>query len=64
LVLVHLFSLLDRWRGPVSVAVFAPGDDYERAVEAIMYHRLEEELSAGEKKEREEERERKRERER
>ena len=35
----NLFPLLDRWRGPLSVAVFAPGDDYGRAVEAIMFQR-------------------------
>ena len=24
----NLYPLLERWRGPLSIAVFAPGDDY------------------------------------
>ena len=35
----NLYPLLERWRGPLSIAVFAPGDDYGRAVDAIMYQR-------------------------
>jgi hypothetical protein len=35
----NLFPLLDRWQGPVSVGVFAPGEDYGRAINAIMYQR-------------------------
>ena len=32
----NLGPLLRRWKGPVSVGVFAPGDDYLRAVDAIL----------------------------
>lgn len=35
----NLTPLLDRWRGPVSVAVYAPGTDFEHAIDVIMYQR-------------------------
>jgi len=35
----NLEPLLDRWRGPVSVAIFTPGSDYKAAVEAVHYYR-------------------------
>ena len=34
-----LEPLLERWRGPVSMAMFAPGDEFERTLEAIFYFR-------------------------
>ncbi len=44
----NLYPLLDRWGGPVSVGVYAPGEDYARALDAIMFQRqcLQEEKSA------------------
>lgn len=35
----NLEPLLKRWQGPVSVSVFAPGDDYMSALQAILYYR-------------------------
>lgn len=35
----NLEPLLTRWQGPVSVSIFAPGDDYLAAVQAILYYR-------------------------
>ena len=35
----NLFPMLERWRGPLSMAVFAPGEDYGRAINAIMHQR-------------------------
>ena len=35
----NLFPLLERWQGPLSVAVFAPGDDYSLTIKAIMFQR-------------------------
>ena len=35
----NLEPLLERWLGPVSLAVYAPGDDYKRTVESILYYR-------------------------
>lgn len=35
----NLEPLLERWQGPVSIGVYAPGSDYFKAVQAIMYFR-------------------------
>lgn len=35
----NLEPLLDRWRGPISVAVYAPGSDLEDSIDAILYFR-------------------------
>jgi len=35
----NLEPLLERWNGPVSVAVFTPGSDYQDALEAVHYYR-------------------------
>lgn len=35
----NLQPLLERWRGPVSLSVYAPGTDFHKAVKAILYHR-------------------------
>ncbi|XP_046398000.1 beta-1,4-glucuronyltransferase 1 [Ischnura elegans] len=35
----NLPSLLDRWGGPVSLALFAPGEDFTRTLEAVSYAR-------------------------
>ena len=35
----NLEPLLERWKGPVSVALFTPGSDYQAALEAIFYYR-------------------------
>ena len=35
----NLEPLLVRWQGPISVAIYAPGTDYKRALDAIFYYR-------------------------
>lgn len=35
----NLQPLLERWRGPVSLSIYAPGSDFKTAVEAILYFR-------------------------
>ena len=35
----NLEPLLARWRGPVSVAVYAPGSDLDDTIDAILYFR-------------------------
>lgn len=35
----NLDPLLERWRGPISVAVYAPGSDFEHAIDVILYFR-------------------------
>lgn len=35
----NLEPLLERWRGPLSVAVYAPGSDLEDSIDAILYFR-------------------------
>lgn len=35
----NLEPLLDRWRGPISVGVYAPGFDYETVITTIFYLR-------------------------
>ena len=35
----NLEPLLKRWQGPISVSIFAPGDDYVTAVKAVFYYR-------------------------
>lgn len=35
----NLEPLLKRWQGPISIAIYAPGEDYLPAVKAIMYYR-------------------------
>lgn len=37
--LYNLATLVIRWRGPISVAVYAPGDDFSSAVNNIAYLR-------------------------
>ena len=34
----HLIELSERWRGPVSVAVFTYDDDFSHAIDTILYH--------------------------
>ncbi|XP_076442896.1 beta-1,4-glucuronyltransferase 1-like isoform X2 [Babylonia areolata] len=36
--LQHLAEMSERWRGPVSVAVFTCDDDFSHTVSAILYH--------------------------
>jgi len=36
----NLVPLLKRWQGPVSVALYTPGSDYEDAVKAVSYYRF------------------------
>ncbi len=31
--------VLERWRGPLSMAIFAPGDDYRAAIQHVHYYR-------------------------
>jgi hypothetical protein len=35
----NLEPLLKRWQGPISISIFAPGDDYLSALKAIFYYR-------------------------
>ena len=35
----NLEPLLERWQGPISVAVYAPGSDFEDTVDTILYYR-------------------------
>ena len=35
----NLEPLLERWRGPISVAVYAPGSDLQDTVDVILYFR-------------------------
>ena len=35
----NLEPLLERWQGPISVAVYAPGSDLEDTIDAILYFR-------------------------
>lgn len=35
----NLEPLLERWRGPISVGVYAPGTDFNFAVQTILYYR-------------------------
>lgn len=37
--LKHLVPLVQRWRGPVSMTVYAPGSDFQRAIKAIYFYR-------------------------
>lgn len=36
----NLIPLAERWRGPISVAVYAPGDDFEQALRSIAWLRI------------------------
>ncbi|XP_058982055.1 beta-1,4-glucuronyltransferase 1, partial [Musca domestica] len=38
--LMHLETLVERWMGPISLALFAPGDDFYATMNAIQYARL------------------------
>lgn len=38
-VLDNLLMLVERWRGPISVTLFAPGDDFQRTIDSIAYFR-------------------------
>lgn len=35
----NLVPLLKRWQGPISVALYTPGSDYEDAIKAVSYYR-------------------------
>ncbi len=35
-----IVPVVTRWQGPVSVAIFTPGDDYQTAIETIAFYRL------------------------
>ena len=35
----NLEPLLERWQGPISVAVYAPGSDLQDTVDVILYFR-------------------------
>lgn len=35
----NLVTLVNRWRGPISVALYAPGDDFQNTLESIAYVR-------------------------
>jgi len=35
----NLEPLLERWQGPISVAVYAPGTDFEDTIDSILYFR-------------------------
>ncbi|XP_018326869.1 beta-1,4-glucuronyltransferase 1-like [Agrilus planipennis] len=37
--LENIPALVDRWQGPISVAVFAPGEDFFRTIDSIAYLR-------------------------
>ena len=41
----NLIPLIEKWQGPLSVAVFAPGKDFERSYKIIEYYRNCEERS-------------------
>jgi len=35
----NLEPLLQRWQGPLSIAVYAPGTDFQKAIDSILYYR-------------------------
>ena len=35
----NLEPLLERWQGPISVAVYAPGTDFQNTIHTILYLR-------------------------
>lgn len=35
----NLVTVVDRWRAPVSVAIYVPGDDFKNAADSIYYMR-------------------------
>lgn len=35
----NLIPMLKRWRGPLSIAIYAPGSDYDKVLRAIAYFR-------------------------
>lgn len=37
--LYNLVPVVQRWRGPVSIALYAPGDDFKNVVDTIFYMR-------------------------
>jgi len=37
--LTNLEPLLQRWQGPLSIAVYAPGTDFQKALDSILYYR-------------------------
>ena len=41
----NLEPLLERWRGPISVAVYAPGSDLQDTIDTILYFRCKEKIS-------------------
>lgn len=34
-----LEPLIKRWQGPVSMAMYVPGEEFERTIKAIFYYR-------------------------
>jgi len=38
--LENLIPLTERWRGPVSIAIYVPGSDYDLALQEIAYYRV------------------------
>ncbi len=37
----NVIPIVTRWKGPVSVSIYSPGDDYIKALEMISYYRYE-----------------------
>ena len=35
----NLPMLISRWRGPISLALFTPGKDYQEAIKVVNYYR-------------------------
>lgn len=35
----NLITIVDRWRGPISIALYAPGDDFQASLDSIAYMR-------------------------
>ena len=37
---VNIFFSSSRWQGPLSIAVYAPGTDFQKAIDSILYYRF------------------------
>ena len=37
---IYIIIFFNRWQGPVSIALYTPGSDYEDAMKAVSYYRL------------------------
>ena len=37
---VNIFFSSSRWQGPLSIAVYAPSTDFQKAVDSILYYRF------------------------